>query len=152
MTKMMFGRAAMRVALLALCTVALGAIPMVAQDSSAPPPSPQDGGGRPMGRGGPRQMQRQLEMMTTQLNLTPDQVAQIKAIYSDTDKQMTALRDDTSTAQADRREKMMAIRKDSQTKVRAVLTDEQKTKYDAMMAKMRERREQREQPTQPQPN
>jgi periplasmic protein CpxP/Spy len=150
MTKMMFGRAGIRVALLALCTVALGAIPMVAQDSSAPPPPPQDGGGHPMGRGGPRQRQeRQLEMMTKQLNLTPDQVSQIKAIYSDTDKQMMALRDDTSAAQADRREKMMVIRRDSQAKIRAVLTDEQKTKYDAMMAMMRERREQR---TEPQPN
>ena len=150
MTKMMFGRAGMRVALLALCTVALGPIPMVAQDSSAPPPSPQDGGGRPMGRGGPRQTQeRQLEMMTKQLDLTRDQVAQIKAIHADTDKQMMALRDDTSTPQAERREKMMAIRKDSQTKVRALLTDEQKTKYDAMLAKMRERREAR---TEPQPN
>jgi Spy/CpxP family protein refolding chaperone len=93
--------------------------------------------------------ERQLEMMTTQLNLTPDQVSKIKAIHSDTDKQMMALRDDTSTAQADRREKMMAIRKDAQTKIRAVLTDEQQTKYDAMMAKMRERREER---TEPQPN
>jgi protein CpxP len=88
------------------------------------------------------QMQeRRLEMMTKQLDLKPDQVTQIKAIQAETNKQMLALRDDTSTAAVDKREKMMAIRKDSQDKVRGVLTDDQKTKFDAMQSRMRERRE-----------
>ncbi|WP_213806225.1 hypothetical protein [Granulicella sp. dw_53] len=140
----MLGRAGMRLALLALCT-ATSVAPMMAQDTSAQPPSPQqDGSGRQMGRGGPGRMQeRQLEMMTKQLNLTPDQVTQIKAIDADTEKQMMALRDDTSTAQADKRDKMMAIRKDAQAKIRTTLTDDQKTKWDAMLAKRQERREER---------
>jgi len=85
--------------------------------------------------------ERQLERMTKELNLTPDQVTQIKGINADTDKQMMALRNDTSTAPIDKREKMMAIRKESQTKIRAVLTDEQKTKWDAIQAKQQEQRE-----------
>jgi hypothetical protein len=77
--------------------------------------------------------------MTKQLNLSPDQVTQIKAINEDTRKQSMAVRDDSTIAQADKRDKMMDIHKASQDKIRAVLNDEQKTKYDDMMAKMRER-------------
>ena len=43
-----------------------------------------------------------------------------------------ALRNDTSVPQDERRSKMMELRKDEETKVHAVLTDEQKAKYDAM--------------------
>jgi Spy/CpxP family protein refolding chaperone len=39
---------------------------------------------------------------------------------------------------------MMDIHKESQDKIRAVLTDDQKTKYDALQAQMKERRESRE--------
>lgn len=95
-----------------------------------------------MGRPGPAQMQeRQLEMMTKDLNLTPNQVTQIKATHADMNRQMLALRDDTSTAQEDKREKMMAVRKASNEKVRGQLTADQATKFDAMQARMRERRE-----------
>lgn len=84
-------------------------------------------------------------MLTKRLNLTADQQAQVKAIDEDTGKQMMALRDDTSLSQDERRSKMMEIRKGSQDKIRAILTDEQKTKYDAMQAEMRERMKERQQ-------
>ena len=123
-----------RVALLALCGALLSAVPMLGQG-----PGGQGGPGH-WGRGGPQHMQeRQLEMMTKQLNLSPDQVTQIKGIFADEDTQMKALHDDTST---DRREKMFSIRKDSHTKVLGVLSDDQKTKWEAFEASMRERREQ----------
>ncbi|MCU1320941.1 MAG: hypothetical protein JWM43_590 [Acidobacteriaceae bacterium] len=145
--KAMFGQYG-RVVLLALCTTVLAAIPMLAQDNVPPPQdgpgTGQDMGGR-MGRGNPEKMEeRQLQMMTKQLNLTPEQVTQVKGIYADSDTQMKALRDDTSTAQADKRGKMRSIMEDRQAKVRAVLTDDQKTKLDAMQAKMRERRQERQ--------
>jgi Spy/CpxP family protein refolding chaperone len=54
--------------------------------------------------------------------------------------QMRALRDDTSTSRDDKRSKMMTIHQASQDKIRNVLTDEQKTKYDAMLAQMQQRR------------
>ena len=82
-----------------------------------------------------------MEFLTKKLNLTPDQVSQVKAIDDDTRKQMMALREDTSTPQADKHAKMMEIHKASQDKIRGVLTDDQKTKYDALQAEMRERRE-----------
>lgn len=123
-----------RVAILALCTTALSTIPMMAQDNTQPQ---TQGGGNGGGRMNP---ERQLEMMTKELNLTPDQVTQAKAINDDSRKQMMALRDDSSLDQDARRSKMMDIRKTSQTKIRGILTDEQKTKYDAMLTQMQARR------------
>jgi protein CpxP len=83
----------------------------------------------------------QVEFLTKQLNLTPDQVTQVKAIDADTWKQSKALQEDTTVAGADKRAKMMEIHKASQDKIRALLTPEQQTKFDALQAEMRERRE-----------
>lgn len=141
MTFRMKGRRAMMVA---LCSGALFAIPILAQDSApAAPPAGQMG---PRGGGG-----RQLEMLTTRLNLTTDQQTQVKAIDDDSAKQMMAVRNDTSLSQDDRRSKMMDIRKASQDKIRGVLNDEQKTKYDALLAEMRDRMKQRGQGAPPPP-
>ncbi len=142
MNMTMFRRAAMRAATLALCTTVLCGMPVMAQDTSAPPPPPDHMGGH----GGPGKMEEhQLAMLTKKLNLTPDQVTQVKAIDDDTMAQAKAVRDDTSIAKADKRAKMMDIHKAAQDKIRAVLTDDQKTKYDALQAemqtKMKERRE-----------
>ena len=89
--------------------------------------------------------ERQLSTLTKKLNLTPDQVTQVKAIDDDAMQQAKAVRDDTSMAKADRRAKMMDIRKAAQDKVRAVLTDDQKTKYDAMQAEMQAKMKERRQ-------
>ena len=132
-------KAGMRTAMVALCSGALCAIPMMAQDSAPAAPQGQMG---PRGRG---MEGRQLEMLTQKLNLTADQQVKVKAIDEDTGKQMMALRNDTSLSQDDRRAKMMDIRKSSQDKIRAVLTDDQKTKYDALQAEMRERMKERQQ-------
>ncbi len=130
--KRILGKAGTRVALLALCGAVLSAVPMLGQ-------GPGPGGQGHWGRGGPQHMQeRQLEMMTKQLSLTPDQVPQIKGIFADEDTQMKALHDDTSGG---RREKMFSIRKDSHAKVLGVLSDDQKSKWEALEAQMRERRE-----------
>ena len=131
-----FRKAGMQAAMLALCTSALCTMPMIAQDTT-PPAAPQGQTGR--GPGGPRG--NQVEMLTKKLNLTPDQVTQVKAIDDDSRTQAMAVRNDTSLSEADRRTKMMDIRKASQDKIRAVLTDDQKTKYDEMQAKAKERRQ-----------
>ncbi len=93
------------------------------------------GHGGPHGHGGP---ERHLEMMTKRLNLTPDQVSQVKAIEADTMTQAQGVRADTSMSQADRKSKMMSIHEAAMSKVRAVLNDEQKTKFDAMEAHRKE--------------
>jgi Spy/CpxP family protein refolding chaperone len=140
----LFHKPMMRAAVLALCTATLSAAPMLmAQDTTTAPPQQQDNMGAPGGGAGGRGG-RQVEMLTKRLNLTPDQVTQVKAIDADSMSQMKALREDTSTPQADKRSKMMEIRQASQDKIRNILTDEQKTKYDAMQAKMQARRQSRQ--------
>jgi protein CpxP len=140
----LFRKPVLQVALLALCTTALSALPVMAQDPA--PAATQDQAGPPNGghRGAGEREEHQVEFLTKKLNLTPDQVTQVKAIDDDSRTQMMALRQDTTTPQADRRAKMMDIHKASQAKIRAVLTDDQKTKYDALQAQMKERRESRE--------
>jgi hypothetical protein len=69
----------------------------------------------------------------------------VKAIQQDTRQQMMAVHNDSSLSQDQQRSKMMEIRKSSQDKIRAVLTDDQKTKYDAMQAQMRGRTRNRQQ-------
>jgi len=128
---------ATRRALLAVTCAAVLAAPMMAQDPSTAPPPQQQG----PGRGADRQ-EHQLEHLTKALNLTPDQVTSIKAIQADSRQQMMAVRQDTSIAGPDKRSKMMSIHQAEEAKVKGVLNDDQKIKYDAMQAKMREHREQ----------
>jgi Spy/CpxP family protein refolding chaperone len=140
----LFRKPVLQVVLLALCTTALSAFPAMAQDPASQPT--QDQAGPPNGgHHGPGQREEhQIDFLTKKLNLTPDQVTQVKAIDDDTRTQMMALRQDTATPQADKRAKMMDVHKASQAKIRAVLTDDQKTKYDALQAQMKERRESHE--------
>jgi Spy/CpxP family protein refolding chaperone len=137
-----FRKSVLQVAFMALCTTALSALPAMAQEPTAPAAQDQAGphGGRDQGQ----REEHQLAFLTKKLNLTPDQVSQVKAIDDDSRQQMMALHNDTATPKADKHAKMMDIHKASQDKIRAVLTDDQKTKYDALQAEMRERRESRE--------
>lgn len=129
--KMLFPTAGMRMAMIAICCGALCSIPVMAQDTQTAP-TPQ--GAHARGMRGDR-----TAMLTKQLNLTADQQTQVKAIDDDTRSQMMAIRNDTSMSKADKRSKMMDLHKSSNDKIRAVLTDDQKTKFDAMQAKMQER-------------
>ena len=147
-----YGRRMMAVV---VCGAALSTASMLAQDNSgsAAPAGQSDQMG-PGGPGGPRgghMEERRLEMMTKQLNLTPDQVTQVKAIEADNRTQMRALHEDTSAAPADKHAKMMAMRDASQAKVRAILTPDQQTKFDAMEARMKERMQNRDQGGPPPP-
>jgi protein CpxP len=135
-----FCKTLVQVAVLALGMTALTMLPAMAQDPSAPPPPPQGQDGPQQGRGGPGGRGNQVEFLTKKLNLTPDQVTQVKAIDADTMNQMKALREDTSVAGPDKRAKMMDIHKASQDKIRALLTDDQKTTFDALQAQTRGRR------------
>jgi len=140
MTMTMFRKAGVPGAILALCTLTLYVAPMMAQQDTAPPPPPAG-----QMRGGPGHRGDMVEMLTKKLNLTPDQVTQVKAINADAMTQAKAVREDSSLSQADMRSKMMDIHKTSQDKIRGILTDEQKTKYDAMQAEMKAKREERRQ-------
>lgn len=135
-----------RTAALALCALAISTVPMRSQATQdAPPPAPpQSDSGAPPAHPRMAQMQeRHLEIMTRHLSLTADQVSQVKAIDSDGMTRMMALRQDTSISKDEKRERMKAIHEGQTAKIRAILTDDQKPKFDAMVAHERERMEHR---------
>jgi hypothetical protein len=112
----MLRRTAMRAGVVAMCSAALCAVPMMAQGG---------GGG---GRGG-MDPDAQLASLTTALTLSADQQAKIKTILVADAAKMTALR----TAQdPDMQTKVASIRTDEHTAIKALLTADQATKYDAM--------------------
>ena len=76
--------------------------------------------------------------MTKRLNLSPDQVTQVKAIQADNETQTQAIHSDTSLQGPDRRTKMMDLHKAESGKIRALLNDDQKAKFDAMEARHHE--------------
>ncbi len=126
-------------------SAALVAVPVVAQtDAPPPPPGQAEGGMGPGGgphRGGP---ERHVEMMQRELNLTPDQTAQLKSIMAAEHSKMESLHSNPSLSQADMRSQMMAIHQSSESQTRAILTPDQVTKYDAMQARMRARMQERQ--------
>lgn len=151
-------KATKRVMAAMVCGLVISAAPAMFAQENQSAPATQQGDAMPGGPGGPhhehgQREEHRIEHMTKALNLTPDQVTQVKAIDATSHEQMRALHEDTATAPADKRAKMMAIHEDSMGKVRALLTDEQKSKFDAMQARMKEHREEQhgehEQPAAP---
>ncbi len=124
----------MRSTLLALTLsgmLASGACAYAQDQDNSPPPQGQWGQG-------PHRMDpdRQLQRLTHELSLSSDQQSQIKPLLVDQQQKMQALFQDQSLAQEDRRAKAKSIRDDTHSKIEALLTDEQKPKYEAMEQRM----------------
>jgi Spy/CpxP family protein refolding chaperone len=114
---------------------------MFAQEAGSAPEqnAPQAGGG--MGHHGGGHMMdpdQRLAHMTKRYNLTADQQSQIKPILQDEQQQMQTMRADTSMSRDDKRAKMMSMHQESTQKIEAVLTDQQKQKFEADQQKMKE--------------
>lgn len=67
-----------------------------------------------------------------ELNLTPDQQSQIKALIQANAPAQKAIREDASLTREQKQEQMKAIHAKTQTAIEAVLTPEQKTKLAAL--------------------
>jgi protein CpxP len=115
-----FRRYATRMGAVAMCTAALCSVPMMAQG----------GGG-----GGRMQMtsDQRVAAVDKAVTLTDDQKVKIKAIYEADMKKMADLR---AAQDPDMRTKMTAMRTDENTQIKALLTDDQKPKFDAYLASM----------------
>ncbi|WP_158822349.1 hypothetical protein [Granulicella sp. S156] len=117
----MFSKHATRVCAVALYSAVLATVPMLAQSS---------------GRANfmsPEQQQTQLNALTTAVGLTPVQVTQVQAINAHAMSQTLDLRnsgDDPATTAS----KIKSVQRMQRANIRALLTDEQKTKYDAYLA------------------
>jgi protein CpxP len=130
----------------ALCLTMVSGTALLAPTLFAPTLLAQDttqdqgtNGGMQQGyRHGPMSPDQELEHMTKALDLTSDQQTQIKPILQDRHDQMMQLHQDQSMARPDKMAKMQALDQSSNSKLEAVLTDQQKTKYEAMI----QRREQ----------
>ena len=127
MTIIEFRRIAIRLGALAVCGAAMSTMPMLAQGG---------GGGQRGGMMSPEAQQAQLDAMTKAVGLTDDQVTKVKAINADTMKKMADLRASGGDPQ-EMRPKMMEIRTAQQTQIKALLTADQKPKYDAFLASQR---------------
>src|SRR5277367_4395607 len=125
-----------------LCTIALTGLlglgmTALAQDQSTTPP-PMHGP-----RGQMMDPDKQLEHLTKTLNLTSDQQTQIKPILENQQQQMMQLHEDQSLSRDDKMAKAKSLHADTTSKIEAVLTPDQKQKYEAMQQQMQERMQQR---------
>jgi len=108
---------------------------LFAADTNTPPATPPaapPAGGPPGGGMRGRMMGPTIEQLTTNLDLTADEVPKVTAVLDDQKKQMADLRADTTMSQDDRRTKMTAIRTDVMAKMKDILTPDQFTKYQKM--------------------
>jgi hypothetical protein len=94
------------------------------------PTDPQTGQSKPMQQGA-RPGMRGLAQM---LNLSQDQVAQIKPILAEQREQIQAIRADTSLSPEDRQTRLKSVRQDARGKIEALLNDSQKQQYEQMLA------------------
>lgn len=123
--------------------LAFGGVSVVfAQENSAPPPQQQGAPQQGQGPGGPQRMtpDEQLQHLTRQLGLSPDQQTQIKPILVSRQEKLQALFENQLLARPDRRAKVQAVRENSVTRIEAVLNDQQKQKFEAMQQRTGERR------------
>jgi Spy/CpxP family protein refolding chaperone len=115
------------------CTALAGVVALSMATLNAMPAMAQGGGG-----GGRMMMSpdQQVAAIDKAVTLTDDQKPKVLAIVQDSQKKMADLRNSGEDFQT-LRPKMMEIRQDQNDKIKALLTDDQKTKYDAYIASMR---------------
>src|SRR6201988_5063549 len=121
-----------------LCTLVLTGLlatgGMFAQEPGSAPEggAPQAEGGGMGGHHGGHMMDpdARLAHMTKRYKLTADQQSQIKPILQDEQQQMQSLHGDTSTSRDDKMAKAKSIHEGSNQKIEAVLTDDQKQKFE----------------------
>jgi len=80
----------------------------------------------------------QVNRLSTELKLADDQKSQVRTILQDQSDQMKKVMEDSSGSRDDNWSKMRDIHEKSSAQIRALLTDEQKTKYDKMQAERRQ--------------
>ncbi|SDM22009.1 hypothetical protein SAMN05421823_111141 [Catalinimonas alkaloidigena] len=92
--------------------------------------------------GGNRNLVTELK---AELNLSDEQVTQLKEVHQKFQPQFQALRQDASMSRQAKMEKMKVLRDQEEAQIKALLTDEQYATYTEKMAERRaERRERRQ--------
>jgi Spy/CpxP family protein refolding chaperone len=108
--------------ILAVCALTLGfAIPTIHAEDGTPPAAKKEGA----------QKRDRGDMLKEKLGLSDTQAEQIKKIQADTREQVKALRE-KDLEPAEKRAEMRKIHEASKAKIDAVLTAEQRAKFDEM--------------------
>jgi periplasmic protein CpxP/Spy len=85
----------------------------------------------------------QLQHLSKKLKLTDEQKPKVKEILQDQRDQMQQLMQDSSGDRTEKGQKMREIHQNASSKIRALLTDDQKARYDKLEAERQERMEKR---------
>ena len=120
------------------CGASLALCPGLHAQDASPSPSTTgtESGQHPWGHhGGGGDM---LERLTKALDLTPEEVTQIKPILETQHTQIQAIREDSTLSQEDKKAKAKGIHETATTQINAILTPEQQTKYAELQQKMRD--------------
>lgn len=75
-------------------------------------------------------MEKRLQEMKTNLGLTDEQVTQIKTIREEQFASMKTIMDDASLSKEDKKEKAKPLKDAADEKISAILTPEQRTKWE----------------------
>jgi Spy/CpxP family protein refolding chaperone len=129
-----------------LCGAAIVVNSAAAQDTP-PPPMPERSQGAPQGPGGPggpgrggmMDPDRRTQMMKDRLGLSDAQATQVKAVLVDERSKGQALMANQTGDRDAMRSQMQSIRKDSEDRISAILTPDQKAKWDTLRAEMQQR-------------
>jgi protein CpxP len=115
-----------------ICGVIVAVTPALrAQDATpAPATSPAAAPEKGQHKGGDM-----LARLTTELSLTDDQQAKVKAIVEDSRTKMQGLKGDTTLTDDQKKAKFKDIRDAQTAAIKAILTPDQVTKYDALQQK-----------------
>lgn len=112
---------------------------VMAQDQTPASPTQADGSDQTRQRTHVVDPAVQAQHMAKRLNLTSDQQTQVLNVLTAQQDQVKGLRGDSSLSREDRHVKMQSIRADSQSKIRALLTDDQRQRFDQMQQQRRDR-------------
>lgn len=80
-----------------------------------------------------------VKMISEKLNLTDDQQAKAKALFTEQQEQMHSIMGDASLSEDDKRAKVRSLHEATNAKFRDVLNDDQKKKFDEMQQQMHDR-------------
>jgi Spy/CpxP family protein refolding chaperone len=78
--------------------------------------------------------------MMNDLNLSPDQKTQLKALHESSMQQREAIKNDATLSPEQKKEKMKDLRKSQSEKMNSILTPDQQAKRKAFMEKRKENR------------
>jgi Spy/CpxP family protein refolding chaperone len=123
--------------LLLSAAAVLAALSSVSLHAQAPEPAPvQSQTGEPAkgGKGADKAAKGKdrLEKMKTDLGLTDDQAKKVQEVMAGQKEKMKAVKDDASLSKEQKMEKMKAGRAEVDAAIGAILTPEQKAKWDTM--------------------